>query len=130
MLRTELQIRKDSVHVAQHSVRCAALCAVLFALCLPAHAQSIKKLPRIGYLTVGSPETTPARYEAFRQGLREVGYTEGKDIIIEDRYAEEKLDRLPHFAAELVALKVDLIVSGGPTPTSAAKQRPKRSRSL
>jgi len=98
---------------------------------LPPGTRSIdKKLPRIGYLTVGSPETTPARYEAFRQGLREVGYTEGKDIIIEDRYAEEKLDRLPHFAAELVALKVDLIVSGGPTPTSAAKQRPKRSRSL
>ena len=90
-----------------------------------AHAQQSKKLPRIGYLTVGSPETTPARYQAFRQGLREVGYTEGKDIIIEDRYAEEKLDRLPHFAAELVALKVDLIVSGGPTPTSAAKQATK-----
>ena len=99
--------------------------AFVVALCVCAHAQQTKKLPRIGYLTVGSPKTTPARYEAFRQGLREVGYTEGKDIIIEDRYAEEKLDRLPHFAAELVALTVDLIVSGGPTPTSAAKQATK-----
>src|ERR1041385_7634203 len=97
-----------------------ALCAFPVCLC-----PTSKETPRIGYLTVGSPETTPARYEAFRQGLREVGYTEGKDIIIEDRYAEEKLDRLPHFAAELVALKVDLIVSGGPTPTSAAKQATK-----
>ena len=81
------------------------------------HAQQTKKVPRIGYLSVGSPETTPARYEAFRQGLREVGYTEGKDILIEYRYAQEKLEQLPTFAAELVGLKPDLIVSGGPTPT-------------
>jgi putative ABC transport system substrate-binding protein len=90
-----------------------------------AYAQQSKKLPRIGYLTVGSPETTPARFEAFQQGLREVGYTEGKDIIVEYRYAEDKLDRLPALAAELVNLKVDLIVSGGPTPTRAAKQAAK-----
>ncbi|HEX7232462.1 MAG TPA: ABC transporter substrate-binding protein [Candidatus Binatia bacterium] len=90
-------------------------------LCVCAHAQS-KKPPRIAYLTVGSPKTTPARFEAFQQGLREVGYTEGQNIVVEYRYAEDRLDRLPTFAAELVNLKVDLIVTGGPTPTRAAKQ--------
>jgi putative ABC transport system substrate-binding protein len=68
---------------------------------------------------------TPARYDAFRQGLREVGYTEGKDIIVDYRYAQEKLDQLPTFATEFVNSKVDLIVSGGPTPTHAAKQATK-----
>jgi putative ABC transport system substrate-binding protein len=63
-----------------------------------------------------------ARTEAFRQGLRELGYVEGKNIVIEYRYAEEKLDRLPALAAELVRLKVDVIVSGGPGATRPAKE--------
>ncbi len=62
------------------------------------------------------------RHEAFRQGLRELGYVEGKNIVIEYRYAEGKLDRLPALAAELVRLKVDIIVTAGPTPTRAAKE--------
>ena len=65
---------------------------------------------------------TPARIEAFRQGLRELGYVEGKNIVIEWRYAEGKLDRLPALAAELVRLKVDVIVTAGPTATRAAKE--------
>ena len=65
---------------------------------------------------------TPARIEAFRQGLRELGYVEGKNIVIEYRYAEGKLDRLPALAAELVRLKVDVIVTAGPTATRAAKE--------
>ena len=67
------------------------------------------------------PLTRPA-YEAFRQGLRELGYVEGKNIVIEYRYAEEKLDRLPALAAELVRLKVDVIVTAGPSATRAAKE--------
>ena len=63
-----------------------------------------------------------ARIEAFRQGLRELGYVEGKNIVIEWRYADGKLDRLPALAAELVRLKVDVIVTAGPTATRAAKE--------
>jgi putative ABC transport system substrate-binding protein len=62
------------------------------------------------------------RVEAFRQGLRELGYAEGKNIVIEYRYAEEKLDRLPALAAELVRLNVDVIVTGGPQVTRVAKE--------
>ena len=68
------------------------------------------------------PSAIPARIEAFRQGLRELGYVEGKNIVIEWRYAEGKLDRLPALAAELVRLKVDIIVTAGPTVTRAAKE--------
>jgi ABC-type uncharacterized transport system substrate-binding protein len=87
-----------------------------------AQAQQPTKVPRIGYLTAGSLSTSSARIEAFRQGLRELGYVEGKNIVIEWRYAEGKLDRFPALAAELVRLKVDVIVTGGPTTTSAAKE--------
>ena len=69
-----------------------------------------------------SPTTNPVRIEAFRQGLRELGYVEGKNIVIEYRYAEGKIDRLPALAAELVRLKVDVIVTGGPAVTRAAKE--------
>jgi putative ABC transport system substrate-binding protein len=80
------------------------------------------KIPRIGYLTGNSPSTNAARIEAFRQGLRELGYVEGKNIIIEWRYAEGKADRLPALAAELVRVKVEVIVTTGPGPTRAAKE--------
>jgi putative ABC transport system substrate-binding protein len=95
-----------------------ALGAMLFALGFPAAAQQQKKVPRIGYLTAGS---TPYRIDAFRQGLRQLGYAEGKDFIIEYRSADGKLDRLDEVAAELVRLKVDVIVTSGPPPTRAAK---------
>jgi putative ABC transport system substrate-binding protein len=96
--------------------------ALLLALCFPAEAQQPKKVPRIGYLFANFPNTSPARREAFRQGLRELGYVEGKNIVIEYRYAEGKLDRLSELAAELVRLNVDVIVTGGPAPTRAAKE--------
>jgi putative ABC transport system substrate-binding protein len=101
---------------------CLTLCATLFALCSSAEAQQPTKIPRIGYLIGSSLSTSSARREAFRQGLRELGYVEGKNIVIEWRSAEEKLDRFHALATELVRLKVDIIVTAGPIPTRAAKE--------
>ena len=98
-----------------------ALCAMLFALCQPAEAQQPTKVPRIGFLSTAL-SSVATRTEAFRQGLRELGYVEGKNIIIEWRDAEGKLDRLSELAAELVHLKLDVIVSAAPRPTRAAKE--------
>src|SRR5207248_6109661 len=74
------------------------------------------------FLGATYPSTNAARIEAFRQGLRELGYVEGKNIVIEYRWAEGKTERLPDLAAELVRLKVDVIVSAGPTVTRALKE--------
>jgi len=87
-----------------------------------AEAQQPTKIPLIGRLGTASISTISARTEAFRQGLRDLGYEEGKNIVIEWRSAEGKLDRLPALAAELVRLKVDVIVTAGPLPTRAAKE--------
>ena len=87
------------------------------------HAQQPTKVPRIGYLGFSSPSTIPTRIEAFRQGLRELGYVEGKNIFIEWRSAEGKLDRLPALAAELVRLKVDIIVTNGPSQPVPPRQQ-------
>jgi putative ABC transport system substrate-binding protein len=87
-----------------------------------AQAQQPTKVPRIGSLNASSLSANPARTETFRRGLRELGYVEGKNIMIEWRFGEGKLDRLPALAAELVRLKVDIIVTGGPAPTRAAKE--------
>jgi putative tryptophan/tyrosine transport system substrate-binding protein len=99
-----------------------ALCALLFALCAPAQAQQSTKMPRIGYLTAASQPGMAPRTDAFRQGLRDLGYVEGKNIVIEWRYAGGKADQIPALVAELIALKVDLIVSAGPGVTRVAKQ--------
>jgi putative ABC transport system substrate-binding protein len=96
---------------------------VTFALCgAVATAQQPTKISRIGFLVASSLSANSARTEAFRQGLRELGYVEGKNIVIEWRYAEAKLDRLPALAAELVRLKVDVIVTAGPAATRPAKE--------
>jgi putative tryptophan/tyrosine transport system substrate-binding protein len=95
------------------------------ALLLPApcaQAQQPGKVPRIGFLIASSPSAIATRMDAFRQGLRELGYVEGKDIVIEWRSAEGKFDRLPVLAAELVRLKVDVIVTAGPTVTRPVKE--------
>ena len=86
---------------------------MLFALCVPAEAQQPKKVPRIGYLSALDPASESTRSEAIRLALRELGYIEGQNIAIEYRYAEGKRDRLPELAAELVRLKVDIIVVAG-----------------
>ena len=100
-----------------------ALCPLTLCcmLCTPT-AQQPTKIPRIGYLSGNSLSDLWARIEAFRQGLRELGYVEGKNIVIEWRSAEGKLDRLPELAVELVRLKVDVIVSPGPIVTRPLKE--------
>jgi putative ABC transport system substrate-binding protein len=87
-----------------------------------AEAQQQTKVPRIAYFSAGSASSQASRLEVFRQGLRDLGYAEGKDIVIEQRYAEGKLDRVAALAAELVGLKLDIIVTGGPAATRAAKE--------
>jgi putative tryptophan/tyrosine transport system substrate-binding protein len=98
-----------------------ALGALLFVLCFPAQAQQTGKVRRIGYLTAARLSAIQQRIEAFRQGLRELGYMEGKNIVVEYRSPEGKLDRLPELAAELVRLKVDIIVTAGSGATRPAK---------
>ena len=93
------------------------LSTLLLTLSSSAQAQQPTKVPRIGYLNAVSPFSVSDRIEAFRQGLLEPGYVEGKNIIIEWRYAEGKLDRLPALAAELVRVKVEVIVTSGAIPT-------------
>jgi len=87
-----------------------------------AEAQQPTKIPRIGYLSATHRSSVSARTEALRQGLRELGYVEGKNIIIEYRFADGRLDQVPQNAAELVRLRVDVIVTAGPTDTRAAKE--------
>src|SRR5262245_28015762 len=95
---------------------------ILLTVAVIAEAQQPKKVFRIGYLVATDPATESARVEAIRQALRERGYIEGQNIASEYRYAERKQDRAPELAAELVHLKVDIIVvAGGPTWVQAVK---------
>jgi ABC-type uncharacterized transport system substrate-binding protein len=96
--------------------------AMLLAFAVIAEAQQPAKIPRIGYLSGSFGSTSPDRREAFRQGLRELGYIEGKSILVEYRYADGKFDRLPALATELVRLKVDIILTAGPQATRPAKE--------
>src|SRR5256884_2221677 len=93
----------------------------LLAWPLAAAAQQAGKVPRIGFLGVTSPSDRPPLLDAFRQGLRELGWVEGQNIVIDYRYAEGRVDRLPDLAAELVRLRVDLIVSEGTQGVTAAR---------
>ena len=102
------------------------IAVVLLALGVIAEAQQPKKVPRIGYLSSLDPATESTRSEPFRLALRELGYTEGQNIAIEYRYSEGKVDRAPEDAAELVRLKVDIIVvAGGGNWVQAAKNATK-----
>jgi putative ABC transport system substrate-binding protein len=100
-----------------------ALCALLHAICLSAEAQQPTKIPRVGILFIGGRDQP--HLEAFKQGLRERGYTEGKNIVLNYRYAEGKVDRLPSLAAELVELKVDVIVTTSGNSAKAASEATK-----
>jgi putative ABC transport system substrate-binding protein len=111
-------MRKDIIGVA--------LSAMLFALCFSAEAQQTKKVPRIGFLSPGGDSYTPSRpREAFRQGLRDLGYIEGKNILVEYRYAEGKPDRFLSLVRELVQLKLDVLVLIALQSIRAAKQATK-----
>jgi ABC-type uncharacterized transport system substrate-binding protein len=102
-------------------VRIIAL-VIAFAMCgTVAQAQEPRKVPRIGFLVASNSFANSDRIAAFQNGLRELGYMEGKNIIVEYRQAEGKLERLPKIAAELVGRHVDVIVTAGPADTRAAK---------
>ena len=99
-----------------------ALCSMLLAPCSSVQAQQAEKIVRIGFLDNSTASGSAVNLEAFRQEMSKLGWIEGKNINIEYRFAEQKLERLPELAADLVRLKVDLIVaSGGPTPLAAKK---------
>ena len=95
-----------------------------------ADAQQPKKVPRVGYLSSADPASESARSEPFRLALRELGYIDGQNISTEYRYSEGKNDRLPELAAELVRLKVDIIVTTGGTRPWRPRMRPRRFPSL
>ena len=113
---------KVSVLIAQHTVLTLVLCAMIFSFCAAVQAQQSTKIPRLGFLAATSPSAVATRIQAFHQGLRELGYAEKKNILIEYRYADVKLERLSALAAELVRLKVDMFLTAGPRATRAAKQ--------
>src|SRR4030095_3238377 len=98
------------------------LCAMLFAHCSSADAQQTGKVSRIGFLDPSTASSSAVLLEAFWQEMNKLGWIEGKNIVIEYRFAEQKPERLPELAADLVRLKVDLIVVlGGLTPLAAKK---------
>src|SRR5678816_3486436 len=99
-----------------------SLLTLLLTVATLSEAQQPAKVPRIGYLAGAAISSLAARIEAFRLGLRELGYVEGKNIVIEWRSAEGNLDRISELAAELVRLKLDVIVSPGPTVTRPLKE--------
>jgi putative ABC transport system substrate-binding protein len=124
--RGEYQVSSDEwIEAEKHmkkKISLLTLCAALLTLCVSAPAQQPKKVPRVGYLTTASLSAIAQRTEAFRQGLRELGYIEGKNIVIEWRSPEGEPDRTPTLAAELVRLKVNVIVTGGGGATRPLKE--------
>ena len=119
-----LKSHSDNRKSATQNRKLAGFFAILAALVFgEAEAQAQPaKVPRIGFLAGTKPAAVAARVAAFRQGLRELGYEEGKNIVVEYRYAEGKADREREFAAELARLKVDVIVTAGRTVTRALKK--------
>src|SRR2546430_6422922 len=112
------------------AMRKAGLLSILFVVVLLAvaviAAQQPKKVPRIGYVSgSGNPKTPGPQVEGFRQGLRDLGYIEGKNILVEYRYVDEGLDRVPGLVTELVRLKVDVLVATVTQAIRAAKQATK-----
>ena len=113
--------RTDSVRLPEMPRRTfmAIVAGGLLAAPFAAQAQPVGKIYRIGYLSAGAPTSNPLVIEGFQQGLRDLGWVEGQNIDIEYRWAEGRFDRLPDLAADLVRLKVDVIVAA-PTPAALA----------
>jgi putative ABC transport system substrate-binding protein len=114
-------VDRDGEKDMQVKITVLTVCTLLYALCLPGSAQQPTKVPRIGFLSGGGSALYSANHDAFRQGLRELGYVEGKNIVIEWRLWEGKQDRRSAMAAELARLKVDVIVAVGTGDIRAAK---------
>ncbi|MCE3241833.1 MAG: transporter substrate binding protein [Deltaproteobacteria bacterium] len=104
------------------SIASLTLCAMLFALCPPAHAQQTEKIFRIGFLYPSTPSGSAVLVDAFRQEMSKLGWIEGKNISVDYRFADGKRERLPELTADLVRLKVDLIVVTGVQPALVAKK--------
>jgi ABC-type uncharacterized transport system substrate-binding protein len=122
-------VDRDTEKAMKKKITVLTLSALLYALCVAAEAQQPAKVPRIGYLSGIDRATESARSEAIRLALRGLGHIEGQNIAIEYRYAEGKPGRFPELAAELVRLKVDIIVVAGgnriiPAVTNATKTIP------
>jgi putative ABC transport system substrate-binding protein len=124
----ESQVNGDREKDMKNKITVLVLSAMLFALCVSADAQQSAKIPRVGFLSVQvspTPTTPNPLADAFRQGLRDLGYIEGKNILVEYRYAEGKDDLIPSHVAELVQIKVDVIVITSLPQIRAAKQATK-----
>src|SRR5688572_865924 len=117
----------DNVEPATHRQLVRLICCASLALLLILYSfsEAQQPMPRIAYLSVLSPASDRTRSEAFREGLRELGYVDGQNISIEARYAEGDLKRLPGLAGELVSLKPEVIVAGGSTAIGAMKKATK-----
>jgi putative ABC transport system substrate-binding protein len=112
--------RHEAIGTSKKSDFLALLCALLFALSVPVEAQQANKIPRIGILFNTTPASAANINEAFKQGLRELDYVDRKNILLEYRYAKGQLERLRQLAAELVHLKVDVILASGTPAVQAA----------
>lgn len=108
--------------VVGKSFFCVKVCALLLPLCTPVEAQQTEELRRIGFLGAAFPSSNPTRREALRQGLHALGWVEGRNLVIEWRFAEGSRDRLSKLGLELARLPVEVIVTGGPAPTRALKE--------
>ena len=121
-----MKVVSNQWSVVSRIVFCSALCTFLVALCTPADAQQPKRVPRIGFVnTEGNPQAPGPQFEAFRQGLRDLGYVEGGNILIDLRYPQDNSELTTRVVTELVQLKVDLLVLGAQPAIRAAKQATK-----
>jgi putative tryptophan/tyrosine transport system substrate-binding protein len=118
----EWRVDGDREKDMKKKITVLTLCAMLFAPCSFADAQQTGKVSRIGFLDASTAPGSAVLVEAFRQELSKLGWIEGKNINIEYRFAEQDTKRLPELAADLVRLKVDLIVVSGTPPSLAAKR--------
>ena len=113
--------KTNSALIAQHLVLCAGFCTMLLAIYSFADAQQPATISRIGYLSRSSGPG--ANEKTFHQSLRSLGYIEGQTVVFKSRFAHEKLDRLPELAADLVRVKVAIIVAGSGAATVQAAKR-------
>jgi hypothetical protein len=125
--KSDVRDRKAGWTAMTKKIIFLALCSLLLAPCSSVEAQQPKKVRRIGYLTTNDSALESSRAEAIRLALRDLDYIEGQNIAIEYPYMQGKVDRAPELAAELVRLKVDIIlVAGGDIPIRTARMRLRR----